>query len=220
MTISDLLQDESLRRTLSDHYRTGVAAAVRGHAEDAADGEAVTAALGRALVGQGELTMADGRTVRWATRYRSLRGRGGAPERNLGAEGLFEVEMEDEEKDRSRKTLPFQAWTGAAGYGDVLVRGQAKRLSAFPGGGVVVSYRPAGYVAVDAGAVAEGAATRGDEVDLADVLARDFVECRRGSTLYLFEPSLGGVLFVHGSFVTVRRWSPRHRVRTTLRVSA
>ena len=220
MTISDLLQDESLRRALSDHYRTGVAAAARGYAEDAADGEAVTAALGRALVGQGELTMADGRTVRWATRYRSLRGRGGAPERNLGAEGLFEVEMEDEEKDRSRKTLPFQAWIGAPGYGDTLLRGQAKRLSAFPGGGVVINYRSEGYVAVDAGIVAEGEATRGDEVDLADVLARDFIGCRRGSTLYLFEPSLGGVLFVHGSFVTVRRWSPRHRVRTTLRVSA
>jgi hypothetical protein len=102
----------------------------------------------------------------------------------------------------------------------VLVRGQAKRLGAFPGGGVVVSCRPAGYVAVDAGVVSEGDAERGDEVDLADVLARDFVECRRGSTLYMFEPSLGGVLFVHGSFVTVRRWSPRHRVRTTLRLSA
>jgi len=221
MTISDLLQDESVRRTLADHYRAGVASAVRDCAEAADDGEAVTVALGRALVGQGELALADGRVVRWATRYRRLSGRGrGAPERNLGVEGLFEIEMEDEEKDRSRNTLPFQAWTGAAGYGDVLVRGQAKRLSAFPGGGVVVSYRPAGYVAVDAGAVAEGAATRGDEVDLADVLARDFVECRRGSTLYLFEPSLGGVLLVHGSFVTVRRWSPRHRVRTTLRLSA
>jgi hypothetical protein len=221
MTISDLLQDESVRRTLSDHYRAGVAAAVRGQAEDTADGESVTAALGRALVGQGELTVADGRTVRWATRYRRLHGRGGgAPERNLGAEGLFEVEMEDEEKDRSRRTLPFQAWIGAPGYGDALLRGQAKRLSAFPGGGVVINYRSEGYVAVDAGLVAEREATRNDEVDLADVLSRDFIGCRRGSTLYLFEPSLGGVLFVHGSFVTVRRWSPRHRVRTTLRVSA
>ncbi len=221
MTISDLLQDESVRRSLSEHYRSGLAAAVRGYAEDTADGEAATAALGRALVGQGELTLADARIVRWATRYRRLSGRGGgAPERNLGAEGLFEIEMEDEERDRSRKTLPFQAWTAAPGHGDALVRGQAKRLSAFPGGGVVIGYRSAGYVAVDAGVVAEGGATQGDEVDLADVLARDFVECRRGSTLYLFEPSLGGVLFVHGSFVTVRRWSPRHRVRTTLRVSA
>src|SRR5512139_54906 len=221
MTVSDLLQDESVRRTLSEHYRSGLAAAVRGYAEDTADGEAATAALGRALVGQGELTLAAARAVRWATRYRRLSGRGGgAPERNLGAEGLFQIEMEDEERDRSRKTLPFQAWMAAPGHGDGLVRGQAKRLSAFPGGGVVISYRSAGYVAVDAGVVAEGGATQGDEVDLADVLARDFVECRRGSTLYLFEPSLGGVLFVHGSFVTVRRWSPRHRVRTTLRVSA
>jgi len=220
MTISDLLKDESVRRTLSDRYRAGVAAAVRG-LTDAGDGEAATAALGRALVGQGVLALADGRVVRWATRYRTLRGRGGgAPERNLGVEGLFEIEMEDEEKDRSRKTLPFQAWLDAPGYGDALLRGQAKRLSAFPGGGVVVSYRSAVYAAVDAGAVAEGDASRADEVDLADVLARDFVECRRGSTLYLFEPSLGGVLFVHGSFVTVRRWSPRHRVRTTLRLSA
>jgi hypothetical protein len=220
MTISDLLEDEGVRRTLSDHYRAGVAAAVRGQTEAGDDGEAITAALGRALTGQGELALAGGRTVRWTTRYRRLRGRGGrAPERNLGTEGLFEIEMEDAERDRSRKTLPFQAWTGTPGYGEALVRGQAKRLSALPGGGVVVSYRSAGYAAVDAGAVAAGDATPGDEVDLADVLARDFVECRRGSTLYLFEPSLGGVLSVHGSFVTVRRWSPRHRVRTTLRVS-
>jgi hypothetical protein len=220
MTISELLQDESVRRTLSDHYREGVAAAVRGHAEHATDGEAVTEALGRALVGQGEITLGDGRTVRWATRYRRLRGRGhGPPERNLGAEGLVEVEMEDEEADRSRKSLPFQAWIGAPGHGDPLVRGQASRLSAFPGGGVVVNCRPTGYVAVDAGVVAAGGARPDDEVDLADALGRDFIGCRRGSTLYLFEPSLGGVLFVHGSFVTVRRWSPRHRVRTTLRVA-
>jgi hypothetical protein len=68
MTISDLLQDESLRRTLSDHYRAGVAAAVRGHAEAGDDGEAVTSALGRALAGRGSLALADGRIVRWATR--------------------------------------------------------------------------------------------------------------------------------------------------------
>ena len=220
VTISELLHDESVRRTLSERYRAGVADAVRAYAEAPGDGEAATAALGRALAGQGELALADGRIVRWATRYRKLSGRGGrAPERNLGAEGLFEIEMEDEEKDKSRKTLPFTAWTGTPDYAEALLRGQAKRLHAFPGGGVVVSYRPAGYVAVDAGLVAEGDATGGDEVDLAHVLAKDFVECRRGSTLYLFEPSLGGVLLVHGSFVTVRRWSPRHRVRTTLRIS-
>ena len=221
MTITDLLLDASVRHTLSERYRAGVADAVRGYAEAADDGEATTAALGRALAGQGQLALADGHAVRWATRYRRLSGRGGrAPERGLGAEGLFEIEMEDEERDRSRKTLPFHAWTGAPGYADALVRGQAKRLSAFPGGGLVVSYRSAGYAAVDAAAVAEGMATPADEADLADVLAREFVECQRGSTLYLFEPSLGGVLFVHGSFVTVRRWSPRHRVRTTLRLTA
>ena len=220
MTISDLLHDGSVRRTLSERYRAGVADAVGACAAAAGDAEAAAEALGRALAGQGELVLADGRRLRWATRYRRLRGPGGrAPERNLGAEGLFEIEMEDEEKDKSRKTLPFNAWTGTPDYADVLVRGQAKRLHAFPGGGVVVSYRRAGYVAVDAGIVAEGGATGADELELADALARDFVGCRRGSTLYLFEPSLGGVLSVHGSFVTVRRWSPRHRVRTTLKVS-
>jgi hypothetical protein len=75
-------------------------------------------------------------------------------------------------------------------------------------------------VAVDATAVAEALVGSADEMDLGDVLAREFLECRRGSTLYLFEPSLGGMLLVHGSFVTVRHWAPRHRVRTTLRVSA
>ncbi len=220
MTISDLLRDENVRRTLSESYRAGVADALRAYADGEVDAEAATAALGRALAGQGQLALADGRVVRWATRYRRLRGQGRrGPERSLGAEGLFEIEMEDEEKDRSRKTLPFNAWTGTPDYADTLLRGQARRLAGFPGGGVVVSYRPAGHVAVDAVLVAEEGATRADEVDLADALAGEFVECRRGSTLYLFEPSLGGVLLVHGSFVTVRRWWPRHRVRTTLRVS-
>jgi hypothetical protein len=220
MTVSDLLQDESVRRTLSEHYRTGVAAAIRHHAEGA-DEEALTAALGQALIGQGALGLADGRVVRWATRYRRLGGRGGpAPEKALGTDGLFEIEMEDEERDRSRKTLPFQARVGTARYEDSLLIGLAKRLGGFPGGGVIVHYGSAGYVAVDATAVAEALVGSADEMDLADVLAQEFLECRRGSTLYLFEPSLGGVLLVHGSFVTVRRWAPRHRVRTTLRVSA
>jgi hypothetical protein len=196
-----------------------VAAAVHGYADGGTDEDAVTGALGQALRGQGELALPDGRIVRWATRYRKLRGRGrNAPDKHLGADGLFEVEMEDEERDRSRKTLPFQARNGAAGYGDSLLRGQAKRLNAFPGGGVVINYRPEGYVAVDAGLVAEGEATRDSEVPLADALAEDFIDCRRGSTTYLFEPSVGGLLLVHGSFLLVRRWSPHHRIRTTLRV--
>jgi hypothetical protein len=219
MTISELLQDEGIRRTLSDHFRSGVAAAVRGYADGSADEDAVTGALGQALRAQGELAMSDGRIVWWATRYRKLRGRGRiAPEKHLGADGLFEVEMEDEERDRSRKSLPFQARNAAVGYGDSLLRGQAKRLSAFPGGGVVINYRPEGYVAIDASLVAEGEATRNSEVPLADALAGDFIGGRRGSSAYLFEPSVGGVLLVHGSFLTVRRWSPRHRIRTTLRV--
>jgi hypothetical protein len=219
MTISELLQDERIRRTLADHYRSGVAAAVRGYLDSAADEDALTGALGQALRGQGELAMPDGRVVRWATRHRRLRGPGrNAPEKHLGADGLFEVEMEDEERDRSRKSWPFQATNAAAGYGDSLLRGQAKRLSAFPGGGVVINYRSGGYVAVDAGLVAEGEATRNSEVPLADALAEHFVGCRSGSTAYMFEPSVGGVLLVHGSFLMVRRWLPRHRIRTTLRV--
>lgn len=221
MTISELIQNEEIRRTLADHYRRGVAVAVQGYADGAADDDAVTGALGQALRGQGELALPDGRIVRWATRHRKLRGRGRrAPEKHLGADGLFEIEMEDDERDRSRKSLPFHARNGAADYGDSLLRGQAKRLNAFPGGGVVVSYQPGGYVAVDARLVADGEATRGSEVPLADTLVEDLVGCRRGSTAYLFEPSVGGVLLVHGSFVTVRRWSPGHRIRTTLRVGS
>jgi hypothetical protein len=81
-------------------------------------------ALGWVFVGQGGLVLADGCIVRWTTRYWRFCGRGGgAFERNLGAEGLFEIEMEDEEKDCSRNTLFFQAWMGMFGYGEVLVWG-------------------------------------------------------------------------------------------------
>lgn len=217
--ISEILEDERVRHALADHYRVRVAEAVAGYADSAADEDSLTGALGQALRGSGTIVSSDGRPLRWTTRYRKLRGRGrNAPEKQLGADGLFEVELEDEEALRSRKSLPFQAKNNASTYGDRHLRQQAAQITDLPGGGVVVNYRPEGYVAVDAAAVARGEATRQAEVPLADALGRDFLGCRRGSAGYLFEPTLGGMLLVHGPLLLLRRWAPRHRIRTTLTV--
>lgn len=126
--ISEMLANDVVRGVLADHYRVSIAAAVRGYADSAADEDAVTGALGQALRGEGTIRL-DGKVVRWTTRYRKLRGRGrGAPEKMLGADGIFEVELEDDEGVRSRKSLPFQAKNNSPSYGDSHLRRQAKGL--------------------------------------------------------------------------------------------
>jgi hypothetical protein len=215
--ISEMLGTESVRQALADHFRDRVAEATEAYADSSADEDSLTGALGQALRGRGSVRLRDGRVVRWMTRYRKLRGRGpNAPEKKVGADGLFEVELEDDQRVRSRKSLPFQAKNNASSYGDSKLWQQAGQLTEFPGGGIVVNYRPEGYVALDAAMVANGEATREVESPLAESLGRDFLECRRGSTAYLFEPSLGGIFLLDGPLLVLRRWSPEHRIRTTL----
>lgn len=217
-TISDLLKDETLRRTLANHYHRGIEAAVEAYEDNAADEDAVTGALGQALRGQGAVVLND-KVIGWKTSYRKLRGRGAnAPEKHFGADGIFEVEVEDGDGLLSRKSLPFQAKNDVASYGKADLVDQAAKLTGFPGGGIVVNYRPDGYSAVDAKSVASKDVNRRDERPLAEVLSDEFLACKCGSTAYFFEPALKGVILVQGPLLLMRRWSPSHRIRTTLRV--
>lgn len=213
--ITDLLNNDVVRRVLAKHYRAGIAEAVEAYEESAADEDAVTGALGQALHGQGAIVL-DDKIVGWKTRYRKLRGRGkNAPEKRFGADGIFEVELE-QDGILSRKSLPFQAKNDAAGYGSADLMDQASKLAKFPGGGIVVNYRPDGYSAVDAKSVANRDASRHTERSLGDMLSDEFLACKCGSTAYFFEPALKGIVLVQGPLLLQRRWSPAHRIRTTL----
>jgi len=216
-TITELLKHQAVRKALAEHYRKGVTAAVNRYEDNAADEDSVTGALGQALSGDGDINLGKV-ALRWKTSYRKLRGRGrGAPEKKFGADGIFEIEFEDERGIRSRKSLPFQAKNNISSYGRAELRDQARKLGDFPGGGIVVNYRPEGYSVIDADVVASGSATRSNERPLSEVLSGDFLECTCGSATYFFEPALKGIIMVQAPMLLMRRWAPEHRIRTSLK---
>jgi hypothetical protein len=216
--ILDILRNIKLREVLAGHYRRGVASAVKNYQDSAADEDSVTGALGQAISGDGAFVV-DGKLIGWKTRYRKLRGRGpGAPEKRTGADGVFEIELEDDAGIRSRKTLPFQAKNDASSYGDSDLREQAKQLTDLPGSGIVINYRADGYVVVPAEAVAKGTATKKIERPLEESLGGDFLECTTGSAAYIFDPTRQEFLQPSGSILLRRHWAPGHRIRTSLKI--
>lgn len=219
MHITELLSIPELRDALKRQYRDGISAAVQGYADSAADEDSVTGALGQALRGGGVVDIGAGKCVKWITRYRKLRGRGkNAPEKEWGADGLFEVETIDDSGILSRKTLPFQAKNNSPKYGNSDLIKQAKKIAAFPGGGIVVNYKPNGYVAVDARFVANRDDAGNHESPLADKLSEEFLLCKIGSPSYIFEPAVKGFRSLQGEVLQHQRWTPAHRVRTTLAI--
>lgn len=217
MLITDLLSNPQLREALGKQYKDGIASAVEGYEDSAADEDSLTGALGQALRGHGSVSFGDGRIVKWRTGYRKLRGRGkNAPEKKWGADGIFEVEITDDSGFRSRKTLPFQAKNNSSSYGNGELVEQAGKIAGLPGGGIVVNYRPGGYVAVDAKLVANRAAGVQQESSLAEKLSHEFLACKIGSAAYLFEAGMKGFVSVEGRVLRLHPWTPGHRVRTRL----
>jgi hypothetical protein len=215
--IRDILRSDEVRRALAKHYRQAVYAAVKNYVSHSADEDAATGGLGQAITGEGDISVA-GRTLTWKTRYRKLRGRGPeAPEKALGADGIFEIELLDEDGSRSTKTLPFQAKNNISSYGGSKLREQANKIEDLPGGGIIINYRPTTYVVVPAGLVAKGAATLKDERPLADSLAEDFLECKTGSVEYVFDSTRQEFLRPTETGLLRLFWAPGHRIRTTLK---
>lgn len=187
----------SLVDLLRDRYLAGVADAEAAFDQHRGDEDSLTGALGQALAMREPIvfTGPDGAySVRVS--YRKLRGRGpGAPEKRLGADGIFQIEVANGNGDVVRsKGLPFQAKTNWRGKDSALL-GQADIMEQVSPGGLVIDYSPAGYKACPAKAVV-AAGGRRSNVDrygvmrsLGQVLSRDFLECTIGTKGLYFDPA-------------------------------
>src|ERR1700689_1754658 len=103
---------EAVLSALREHYYTGVKAAEIGYEYNAADEDAVTGALGQALVTHGNrIVEVDGEVFGWRATHFKVGGRGkNAPERRLGADGIFQLEVRNRfGRLIRRKGLLFQA---------------------------------------------------------------------------------------------------------------
>ncbi len=198
---------QAVVRMLRRHYYAGVKEAEVRFRYHAADEDAVTGALGERLIGPPVLIHVDGQTYRWSAVYYKLRGRGpDAPERHMGADGIFQMEVLDQRgRFVIRKGLLFQSkieWHGR----DARLLGQARDLLAHSPSAVVIDYSRNGYEAIAADAVvaADGnrrRVPRRASRPLAEVLGDEFVGCTRGDSGLYWEPE-GERLIVSGERVS------------------
>jgi hypothetical protein len=183
--MEDLLPTEVIRE-VRDHFLAGVTDAELGFRYGEADEDSLTGALGQSLLmPPRELLIPTGRFV-WETHSFKVRGRGsGAPERALGIDGVFELEVVDLVRHIGRrKGLLFQAkknWKGT----DSDLLGQVALMAQLERDSIVIDYRKDGYSAVDARDVIEAGANRkaissDKSLRLAEVLGEQFLKCTRG----------------------------------------
>jgi hypothetical protein len=130
----------------------------------------------------------------WSTVYYKLRGRGAhAPEKQLGADGIFQLEVLDQEKQLVlRKGLLFQSKIEWRGRDERLLQ-QTQRLAAVSPSAIVIDYSSNGYKAIAAKHVisAEGNRQRiypEDERPLAEALGDEFVGCLLGDRGLHWDP--------------------------------
>jgi hypothetical protein len=203
--VNDVL-DPGVIAKIGEQMRDAARAAQENYESYMADEDTVTGALGGTFdhIVRGTFVV-NGTRWSWRTRTKKLRGRGpGADEKEIGADGLFEIEVQDANGViLARKSLPFQAKNDRRGSRARLAE-QARKIAALPGGGCVVDYSRDGYTAVNAQTVADqdGAWPMSPATPLGDYLAQDFLPCRVGSRdlyydagrhLLIYTPPGGGM---------------------------
>jgi hypothetical protein len=185
---------ETLLDLIRDRIKAGVVDAEALFDDGEEDEDTLTGALGAKIATPGKLVFREGDAI-WSYEIRSkkIRGRGSnAPEKDLGADGIFQVSVSHGVEQVFSKGLPFQAKI-RGGYNNVTVRGQARDLFRTSGTGVVVRYSENGYEAIDvrkliSGEGARARVGRGSAKKLTAVLGDDFLDCSVGRPGLFYDP--------------------------------
>jgi hypothetical protein len=172
--------------TIQQHLRSGARRGERGWEAGEEDEDVLTGDLGSSLRREwSHRVQVDGSSWRWRVTYRKFRGRGrGAAERMLGADGIFQVEIENLRAGVvDLKGILFQAKKNWQSHNSTLVR-QIQRMERLsPGATVVFNYTPDAYYAIDGPVVlsAEGNPKLvSHPMKLGDYLADSFLPCNTG----------------------------------------
>lgn len=178
------------------HLVEGIENAEYGYRFHYADEDAITGALGQALLSRPTFVSSpNGELYTWSTTYYKIRGRGpGAPEKYIGADGIFQIEVLNREGQIvGRKGLLFQSkkeWVEK----DNKLGDQVTQLPMQMFEGIVIDYEEGGYYACSSAVVAEA---RGDRRKipannfrpLTDVVGFDFPACRIGARDLFYDDS-------------------------------
>lgn len=178
---------EPVIRILRQHFYAGVKQAEIRFKFNAGDEDAITGALGQALIEPKPLFIQiNDHVFQWRTVSYKLRGRGAnAPETKYGADGIFQLEIADRSGQfLLRKGLLFQSKIRWRGRNKRLLN-QARDLLQYSQTAIVIDYSDKGYRAIAASDIltAEGDRKRLDpenDKSLAAVLGDEFVQCRCG----------------------------------------
>ena len=191
----DLELPPELKRIIRDRYLAGIADAEAKYRLSSADEDALTGALGHSISMAHPMIYLDGhKQYEYQILYQKIRGRGrGAPEKSLGADGIFQIEVRDENGER-RKGLPFQSkkqWRATDGK----LLQQTVDMLETAGDGIVIDYRPNQYAACRAEDVVHNHGNRrlidkaGKAEPLGQLLGNDFLNCNIGQSGLFFDPT-------------------------------
>lgn len=188
---------------ITDHLRAGCESAEHGWTAGNEEEDTLTGDLGRSLRRGWSETMVDSyEHWRWQLTYKKFRGRGaGATEKIIGADGIFQIEVEDRVTGRIfNKGLLFQSKKVGAKDRRQLLSQADKMETLVPRGSAVFEYGPRGYHGTDAGEViaANGHLTADGQRQpdrLGNYLAMRFVPCKIGKR-GLFYDAVRGTLVV------------------------
>ena len=188
---------------ICDRLHGGCESAEHGWTAGNEEEDTLTGDLGRSLrIGWSEIMVDGDERWRWQLTYKKFRGRGaGATEKIIGADGIFQIEVEDTVTGKIyNKGLLFQAKKVGAKDRRQLLSQAEKMERLVPLGSAVFEYGPRGYhssdakdvIAANGHLVADG---RGQAERLGDYLAKRFVPCRTGRR-GLFYDAVRGTLVV------------------------
>jgi hypothetical protein len=190
--VRDILP-EGVINSIRDRYLAGVADAEAKFQFSRGSEDSLTGALGSAISMPAPIVFQDGPDdYSYQVYYRRVRGQGrDAPEKTYGADGIFQIEVLDQDgRPIRRKGLPFQAKVGRSSAKRLI--SQAQSMVDTVGQGLIVEYSPTGYKAIPAATVIEHRGRRRtlrpSEQSLGQVLGNEFLQCRAGVEGLYYNP--------------------------------
>jgi hypothetical protein len=154
----------------------------------------------------------------WRVRYKKFRGRGkAAPEKHLGADGIFEIEARPVDGDIVTKGVLFQAKKERGGSRRDL-RDQVRRMEAIaPGGSAVFEFGPNAYRA-EASSEMFPAKQDSNRIPhprnlIGDYLADQFLPCRSGIRGMYYDAVRRNLVVPAAGTIRIVNLAFAHRVR-------
>lgn len=213
---------EQVVKQIQRHLRSRCRIAQQGFSQMAMDEDSVTGALGerlRTTRSQGRTSHIDGVTWRWKITSHKLRGRGpNAAEASVGADGLFQIELEDmTTQEIWRKGLLFQAKMEKDRNKKLLVEEMKNMEKITPNESLVVEYGDNEYRAIrSSDLLRSGKSLRtvdeGVSQSLGDILADEFVECTLGVRGMYYDSQRQIILVPSQDDMVARRYAIDHRI--------